>query len=156
MMNVKETNYSMVTKQLSSLIEGETNLIAILSNTSALLNDALDQVNWVGFYLIEGNELILGPFQGHPACVHIAIGKGVCGTAVSENTTQRVSDVHQFPGHIACDANSQSEIVVPVRINNEVIGVLDIDAPIKDRFSQEDQDGLEQIVLILEKQLSQS
>ncbi|MEJ7173169.1 GAF domain-containing protein [Staphylococcus caprae] len=156
MMNVKETNYSMVTKQLSSLIEGETNLIAILSNTSALLNDALDQVNWVGFYLIEGNELILGPFQGHPACVHIAIGKGVCGTAVSENTTQRVSDVHQFPGHIACDANSQSEIVVPVRINNEVIGVLDIDAPIKDRFSQEDQDGLEQIVHILEKQLSQS
>ena len=88
-MNVKETNYSMVTKQLSSLIEGETNLIAILSNTSALLNDALDQVNWVGFYLIEGNGLILGPFQGHPACVHIAIGKGVCGTAVSENTTQR-------------------------------------------------------------------
>lgn len=155
-MNVKETNYSMVTKQLSSLIEGETNLIAILSNTSALLNDALDQVNWVGFYLIEGNELILGPFQGHPACVHIAIGKGVCGTAVSENTTQRVSDVHQFPGHIACDANSQSEIVVPVRINNEVIGVLDIDAPIKDRFSQEDQDGLEQFVHILEKQLSQS
>lgn len=155
-MNVKETNYSMVTKQLSSLIEGETNLIAILSNTSALLNDALDQVNWVGFYLIEGNELILGPFQGHPACVHIAIGKGVCGTAVSENTTQRVSDVHQFPGHIACDANSQSEIVVPVRINNEVIGVLDIDAPIKDRFSQEDQDGLEQIVHILEKQLGQS
>ncbi|OHO70421.1 Free methionine-(R)-sulfoxide reductase [Staphylococcus sp. HMSC036D05] len=155
-MNVKETNYSMVTKQLSSLIEEETNLIAILSNTSALLNDALDQVNWVGFYLIEGNELILGPFQGHPACVHIAIGKGVCGTAVSENTTQRVSDVHQFPGHIACDANSQSEIVVPVRINNEVIGVLDIDAPIKDRFSQEDQDGLEQIVHILEKQLSQS
>ncbi|MDK6297667.1 GAF domain-containing protein [Staphylococcus caprae] len=155
-MNVKETNYSMVTKQLSSLIEGETNLIAILSNTSALLNDALDQVNWVGFYLIEGNELILGPFQGQPACVHIAIGKGVCGTAVSENTTQRVSDVHQFPGHIACDANSQSEIVVPVRINNEVIGVLDIDAPIKDRFSQEDQDGLEQIVHILEKQLSQS
>ncbi|WP_277955679.1 GAF domain-containing protein [Staphylococcus caprae] len=156
MMNVKETNYSMVTKQLSSLIEGETNLIAILSNTSALLNDALDQVNWVGFYLIEGNELILGPFQGHPACVHIAIGKGVCGTAVSENTTQRVSDVHQFSGHIACDANSQSEIVVPVRINNEVIGVLDIDAPIKDRFSQEDQDGLEQIVHILENQLSQS
>ena len=155
-MNVKETNYSMVTKQLSSLIEGETNLIAILSNTSALLNDALDQVNWVGFYLIEGNGLILGPFQGHPACVHIAIGKGVCGTAVSENTTQRVSDVHQFPGHIACDANSQSEIVVPVRINNEVIGVLDIDAPIKDRFSQEDQDGLEQIVHILENQLSQS
>ena len=88
--------------------------------------------------------------------MHIAIGKGVCGTAVSENTTQRVSDVHQFPGHIACDANSQSEIVVPVRINNEVIGVLDIDAPIKDRFSQEDQDGLEQIVHILEKQLSQS
>lgn len=156
MTQVKDTNYSMVTKQLASLIEDENNLIAILSNTSALLNDALDQINWVGFYLIEDNELILGPFQGHPACVHIAIGKGVCGTAVSKDATQRVSDVNQFPGHIACDANSKSEIVIPIHVDNKIIGVLDIDAPIKDRFSKEDQSGLEEIIQILENQLNQS
>ncbi|AKL92144.1 Free methionine-R-sulfoxide reductase [Staphylococcus capitis subsp. capitis] len=151
MTNVKETNYLMLTKQLKSLIEDEHHLIAILSNTSALINDHLDQVNWVGFYLIEDNELILGPFQGHPACVHIEIGKGVCGTAVSEDATQRVSDVHQFPGHIACDANSKSEIVIPIHVNDKIIGVLDIDAPIKDRFTWDDQEGLEQVVQILEK-----
>ena len=156
MTNVKETNYLMLTKQLKSLIEDEHHLIAILSNTSALINDHLDQVNWVGFYLIEDNELILGPFQGHPACVHIEIGKGVCGTAVSEDATQRVSDVHQFPGHIACDANSKSEIVIPIHVNDKIIGVLDIDAPIKDRFTWDDQEGLEQVVQILEKQLTQS
>ncbi|MFJ6458524.1 GAF domain-containing protein [Staphylococcus capitis] len=156
MTNVKETNYLMLTKQLKSLIEDEHHLIAILSNTSALINDHLDQVNWVRFYLIEDNELILGPFQGHPACVHIEIGKGVCGTAVSEDATQRVSDVHQFPGHIACDANSKSEIVIPIHVNDKIIGVLDIDAPIKDRFTWDDQEGLEQVVQILEKQLNQS
>lgn len=156
MTNVKETNYLMLTKQLKSLIEDEHHLIAILSNTSALINDHLDQVNWVGFYLIEDNELILGPFQGHPACVHIEIGKGVYGTAVSEDATQRVSDVHQFPGHIACDANSKSEIVIPIHVNDKIIGVLDIDAPIKDRFTWDDQEGLEQVVQILEKQLNQS
>lgn len=156
MTNVKETNYLMLTKQLKSLIEDEHHLIAILSNTSALINDHLDQVNWAGFYLIEDNELILGPFQGHPACVHIEIGKGVCGTAVSEDATQRVSDVHQFPGHIACDANSKSEIVIPIHVNDKIIGVLDIDAPIKDRFTWDDQEGLEQVVQILEKQLNQS
>ena len=141
-------------KQLASLIEDETNLIAILSNTSALLNDNLDQINWVGFYLIENNELILGPFQGHPACVHISIGKGVCGTAVANNQTQLVDDVNTFPGHIACDANSKSEIVVPIHVDNEIIGVLDIDAPITQRFSKGDQQGLEEIVSILEHQLS--
>lgn len=156
MTNVKETNYLMLTKQLKSLIEDEHHLIAILSNTSALINDHLDQVNWVGFYLIEDNELILGPFQGHPACVHIEIGKGVCGTAISEDATQRVSDVHQFPGHIACDTNSKSEIVIPIHVNDKIIGVLDIDAPIKDRFTWDDQEGLEQVVQILEKQLNQS
>ena len=114
------------------------------------------QVNWVGFYLIEDNELILGPFQGHPACVYIAIDKGVCGTAVLENKTQRVGDVHHFPGHIACDTNSKSEIVIPLNVNGKMIGVLDIDAPIVNRFSQEDQDGLENIVHIVEKQLSQT
>ena len=154
MPTIKETNYNLLGKQLASLIEDETNLIAILSNTSALLNDNLDQINWLGFYLIENNELILGPFQGHPACIHISIGKGVCGTAVANNQTQLVDDVNTFPGHIACDANSKSEIVVPIHVDNEIIGVLDIDAPITQRFSKDDQQGLEEIVSILEHQLS--
>ena len=154
MTTTKETNYNLLGKQLASLIEDETNLIAILSNTSALLNDNLDQINWLGFYLIENNELILGPFQGHPACMHISIGKGVCGTAVANNQTQLVDDVNTFPGHIACDANSKSEIVVPIHVNNEIIGVLDVDAPITQRFSKDDQQGLEEIVSILEHQLS--
>ena len=154
MPTIKETNYNLLGKQLASLIEDETNLIAILSNTSALLNDNLDQINWLGFYLIENNELILGPFQGHPACMHISIGKGVFGTAVANNQTQLVDDVNTFPGHIACDANSKSEIVVPIHVNNEIIGVLDVDAPITQRFSKDDQQGLEEIVSILEHQLS--
>lgn len=154
MTEVKETNYNLLQKQVSSLIEDESNLIAILSNVSALLNDSIDQINWVGFYLIENEALILGPFQGHPACVHIAIGKGVCGTAVSEEQTQLVDDVNAFPGHIACDANSKSEIVVPLRKNNQIIGVLDIDAPITSRFTDVDKNGLEQIVARIEKQIS--
>lgn len=154
MLEVSETNYDLLQKQVSSLIEDESNMIAILSNVSALLNDSLDQINWVGFYLVEDNELILGPFQGHPACVHIAIGKGVCGTAVAKDESQLVADVNAFPGHIACDANSKSEIVVPIHKDNSVIGVLDIDAPITDRFNNEDKQGLETIVSIIENQLS--
>ena len=113
----------------------------------------MDKNDWVRFYLIEENELILGPFQGHPACVHIQIGKGVCGTAVSTNETQVVKDVHQFPGHIACDANSNSEIVVPIHKDGKIIGVLDIDAPIKNRFNDQDRIGLEKIVSIIENQI---
>lgn len=154
MKEIKQTNYELLAKQLESLIEDEDNLIAILSNMSALINDNLDQVNWVGFYIIDNDELILGPFQGHPACVHIQIGKGVCGTAVSTASTQLVEDVHQFPGHIACDANSNSEIVIPFYQNGKIIGVLDIDAPIKSRFSEEDKNGLEHLVKILESQIS--
>ncbi|MCE7786891.1 GAF domain-containing protein [Staphylococcus xylosus] len=154
MSEVKETNYNLLEKQVSSLIEDESNLIAILSNVSALLNDSLDQVNWVGFYLIENNELILGPFQGHPACVHITIGSGVCGTAVAQDETQLVADVHAFPGHIACDANSKSEIVVPIHQNEQIIGVLDIDAPITNRFSETDKIALENIVKIIENQIA--
>ncbi|AVQ35944.1 GAF domain-containing protein [Staphylococcus kloosii] len=154
MTEIKTTNYSMLQKQLTALIEDESNLIAILSNSSALLNDNLDQINWVGFYLIENNELILGPFQGHPACVHIAIGNGVCGTAVEQDETQVVADVNAFPGHIACDANSKSEIVVPIHVNNKVIGVLDIDAPILNRFDDNDKQQLEQVVTIIESQLN--
>lgn len=154
MLEVTETNYDLLQKQVSSLIEDESNMIAILSNVSALLNDSIDQINWIGFYLIEDNELILGPFQGHPACVHIAIGKGVCGTAVAQDKTQLVEDVNAFPGHIACDANSKSEIVVPIHKDNNVIGVLDIDAPITNRYNNEDKQGLEAIVKIIEQQLS--
>ncbi len=154
MTGTTSTNYNLLSKQLQSLIEDETNLIAILSNTSALLNDNLDQINWVGFYLIDNQELILGPFQGHPACVHIAIGNGVCGTAVAQKQTQCIADVHQFPGHIACDAQSKSEIVIPLHQNNEIIGVLDIDSPINSRFTEEDQRQLENLVSIIEQQLS--
>ena len=154
MLEVTETNYDLLQKQVSSLIEDESNMIAVLSNISALLNDSIDQINWIGFYLIEDNELILGPFQGHPACVHIAIGKGVCGTAVAQDKTQLVEDVNAFPGHIACDANSKSEIVVPLHKDNNVIGVLDIDAPITNCFNNEDKQGLEAIVKIIEQQLS--
>lgn len=154
MLEVSETNYDLLQKQVSSLIEDESNMIAILSNVSALLNDSLDQINWVGFYLVEDNELILGPFQGHPACVHIAIGKGVCGTAVAKDESQLVADVNAFPGHIACDANSKSEIVIPIHKDSNVIGVLDIDAPITNCFNNEDKQGLENIVAIIENQLS--
>lgn len=154
MVEIKQTNYNMAQKQLKSLIEDEHNLIAILSNASALINDNLDQVNWVGFYLMEQGELILGPFQGHPACVHIAVGSGVCGTAVAENQTQVVADVNAFPGHIACDANSKSEIVVPIHQNGKVIGVLDIDAPIHNRFTADDKIELEEMVKIIEEQLN--
>ena len=154
MVEIKQTNYNMAQKQLKSLIEDEHNLIAILSNASALINDNLDQVNWVGFYLMEQDELILGPFQGHPACVHIAVGSGVCGTAVAENQTQVVADVNAFPGHIACDTNSKSEIVVPIHQNGKVIGVLDIDAPIHNRFTADDKIELEEMVKIIEEQLN--
>jgi L-methionine (R)-S-oxide reductase len=142
----REENYELVIKQLKALIEGETNLIANLANASALLNQFLEQINWVGFYLTEGNELVLGPFQGLPACVRIPFGKGVCGSAAKNKKTELVPDVNLFPGHIACDAASQSEIVVPMIKNGEVIGVLDIDSPIKNRFDEVDQHYLEKFV----------
>ncbi|MDQ7193022.1 GAF domain-containing protein [Staphylococcus felis] len=150
---MEKPNYKLLARQLDALLEGETDLIANLSNASALLNDQLDNINWLGFYLIKDNELILGPFQGKPACVHIPIGKGVCGTAVAKAEIQRVADVNAFPGHIACDANSQSEIVLPIYQNNTIIGVLDIDAPITNRFSKDDEEGLKEVVTVLEKHL---
>ncbi|MBU0904966.1 MAG: GAF domain-containing protein [Firmicutes bacterium] len=145
--------YSMLGKQLNALLEGEKNQIANLSNASALLNQFLDRINWVGFYLMENGELVLGPFQGLPACVRIPVGRGVCGTTVAKQETMVVADVHAFPGHIACDAASQSEIVIPLIKNGEVIGVLDIDSPEKNRFSSEDQAGLEDFVQILMKHI---
>ncbi|MBP3949781.1 GAF domain-containing protein [Bacillus suaedae] len=145
--------YQLVTKQLSALLTGETNVIANLANASALLSQFLPNINWVGFYLLEEGELVLGPFQGLPACVRIPIGKGVCGTAIAKETTIRVDDVHEFPGHIACDAASRSEIVIPLRSGDKIIGLLDIDSPITSRFTAEDQSHLEIFVKELEKHI---
>lgn len=143
----RQDQYQLLRKQLVALLEGEQNQVANLSNASALLNQFLDRVNWVGFYLTEDeNELVLGPFQGLPACVRIPFGKGVCGTSAKEKKTVRVEDVHQFPGHIACDAASQSEIVIPLIKDDMVIGVLDIDSPEKNRFDEIDQENLEKFV----------
>ncbi|MGM8365850.1 GAF domain-containing protein [Virgibacillus sp. W0181] len=147
-------DYELLLKQLESLMEDEDNSIAILSNASALLNQFLEEVNWVGFYLWKHNELVLGPFQGLPACVRIPYGKGVCGTAIKERATQLVDDVMLFPGHIACDSASQSEIVVPIIIQDELFGVLDIDSPVKARFNETDQLYLEKFVRILESILN--
>lgn len=138
-------------KQLQALIEDESDQIANLSNASALLNQFLDRINWVGFYLSDpkSKELVLGPFQGLPACVRIKHGRGVCGTAVAKKETMVVPDVHQFPGHIACDSRSQSEIVVPMFKNGDIIGVLDIDSPEKNRFDEVDKQMLETFVEVL-------
>ncbi|MEN2467056.1 GAF domain-containing protein [Ornithinibacillus sp. FSL M8-0202] len=149
----KVKDYELLIKQLSALVDGETDVIANLSNASALLNQFLDETNWVGFYLWKDDELVLGPFQGLPACIRIGYGKGVCGTAVKERKTQRIEDVHQFPGHIACDSASQSEIVVPIIKDGEIFGVLDIDSPILNRFDETDQEYLEKFVAELTKYL---
>jgi len=145
------TNYNELNLQLTGLIEGVPHKIANLANASALLYQTLEDLNWAGFYLMEDGRLVLGPFQGKTACIEIAVGKGVCGTAVAENKTQLVEDVHQFPGHIACDCASNSEIVVPIRKDGQVVGVLDMDSPVFSRFDQEDQAGLEEFVRILER-----
>ncbi|WP_410976545.1 GAF domain-containing protein [Bacillus cereus] len=145
--------YETVIKQLDALLTGESNVVANLSNASALLNQFLDRVNWVGFYVTEGNQLVLGPFQGMPACVRIPFGQGVCGVAAETKTTQLVADVHQFPGHIACDSASNSEIVVPIVKEGAVIGVLDIDSPEKNRFDEVDQRYLEKFVEALLKHM---
>ncbi|MCA0982465.1 GAF domain-containing protein [Halobacillus yeomjeoni] len=142
----KQEGYDLLLKQLKALIEDESDGIANLSNASALLNQFLEDVNWVGFYLWKEDQLVLGPFQGLPACVRIPSGKGVCGTAVAEKAVQRVADVHAFPGHIACDAATQSEIVVPIIKNGKIHGVLDIDSPSKDRFDETDEINLKAFV----------
>ena len=150
----KTKDYELVIKQLDALSEGETDTTALLANASALLNQFLDEINWVGFYIWKEDELVLGPFQGLPACIRIPYGKGVCGTAIQEQKTQRVDNVNEFPGHIACDAASKSEIVIPITVNNTVYGVLDIDSPIYNRFDETDQVYLEKFVQVLEKYLS--
>lgn len=148
-----EEKYELVTKQLDALLQGENDLIANLANASALLSQFLNDVNWVGFYLLKEEELVLGPFQGLPACVRIPIGKGVCGTAVKKNETMLVPDVHQFPGHIACDAASRSEIVIPVRHNETIVAILDIDSPKLNRFTSSDKGYLEKFVQVLEQHI---
>ncbi|CAE6451456.1 GAF domain-containing protein [Paenibacillus sp. GCM10023250] len=142
----REQNYDLVIRQLQALLEGEPDRIANLSNASALLNQFLDRINWVGFYLYRDGELVLGPFQGLPACVRIQLNRGVCGKAASDRQTVLVPNVHEFPGHIACDAASQSEIVVPIVKNGELLGVLDIDSPELSRFDETDRAGLERFV----------
>jgi len=144
-------NYQLLNKQFTALLDGETNVISILSNASALLNETLDDINWVGFYLYDSksNELQLGPFQGKVACMHIPMNKGVCGTAAYQQKTQLVPDVHAFKGHIACDSASNSEIVIPLIVSNEVYGVLDIDSPSFNRFTESDQKYLEEFCKIL-------
>lgn len=149
----KAKDYALLLKQLEALIDGESDKVTLLANAAALLNQFLDEINWVGFYIWKEDELVLGPFQGLPACTRIAYGKGVCGTAVQKRESIRVADVNQFPGHIACDAASQSEIVIPIIVNDSIYGVLDIDSPITDRFDETDQDYLEQFVTIIESQL---
>ena len=145
--------YNDIILSLEPLLDDAPTITSQLANTSALLNVYLENINWVGFYLYEQGKLILGPFQGLPACTQIELGKGVCGTSAIKREVIRVEDVHLFPGHIACDGASESEIVLPIIINNELFGVLDIDAPIKKRFSKEDEDGLKQVVQIIEQKL---
>ncbi len=145
------TDYTLLCEQLRSLAEEERHWLPLLSNASALLYEALEEVNWAGFYLMRGGALLLGPFQGKTACIHIPLGRGVCGTAAQADEAQLVPDVHAFPGHIACDSASASEIVVPLHTGGRVVGVLDIDSPRPARFTEEDRAGLERFARLLEE-----
>ena len=145
----KAEMYDLLAQQLSGLMEGEREMIPNLANMSALINQALKEINWAGFYLMKNSMLVLGPFQGNPACIRIPVGRGVCGTAAQTLQTQLVPDVHLFPGHIACDAQSQSEIVIPLMKDGVLLGVLDIDSPVKSRFDQADRQGLENLCEML-------
>ena len=148
------TDYTALAAQLQALTEGIPYEIANLSNASALLWETLPDINWAGFYKMEDGALVLYPFQGKPACIRIPVGRGVCGTAVAADTVQLVYDVHQFSGHIACDSASNSEIVLPIHVNGEIWGVLDIDSPSIGRFTEEDRDGLQKFVDVLELMLT--
>lgn len=145
------TDYNLLCEQLRALSEDNPHRIAKLANASALIYQGLDRLNWAGFYFLEGRKLVLGPFQGRPACIEIPMGRGVCGTAAKLDQTQLVEDVHAFPGHIACDSASRSEIVVPLHENGIVTGVLDIDSPVENRFDEADRAGVEAFARILEQ-----
>ena len=144
------TDYNVLNKQLKEIVEGVPHRIANLANASALLFNTLENLNWAGFYLLDGDKLVLGPFQGKVACTIIPIGRGVCGTAVAENRTVVVQNVHNFNGHIACDSNSLSEIVVPIRVDGKIVAVLDVDSPLENRFTEKDRTGLEQFAHLIE------
>ena len=148
-----KTDYKILLRQAEGLVENVDNMISNMANLSALIYQELQGINWAGFYIADRENLFLGPFQGKPACTVIMFGKGVCGTAACEDRTVLVPDVHQFPGHIACDAESRSEIVIPVHFDGKVAAVMDIDSPIPERFTGEDRTGLESIVKILEKNI---
>ncbi|ASN04973.1 GAF domain-containing protein [Virgibacillus necropolis] len=147
-------DYELLLQQVKALLNDEPDHVANLSNASALLNQFLENVNWVGFYIYKDTELVLGPFQGLPACIRIPTGKGVCGTAVETKETQVVADVNAFPGHIACDSASQSEIVVPLVVNDEIYGVLDIDSPSTNRFDETDKKYIEKFAAIVQSSLN--
>lgn len=147
------TNYNELCTQTAGLIGGVPHLIANLANASAVLWSAMEDINWAGFYLLEGDTLVLGPFQGRPACIEIGPGRGVCGAAVRSGETQLVPDVHAFPGHIACDAASRSEVVVPIRSHGRIVAVLDVDSPLPGRFTEEDRLGLEAFAAVVEREL---
>jgi len=140
--------YRQLAQQLQGLLDGEPDMIANAANASALMFQTMPDLNWAGFYFLKGDELVLGPFQGKPACVRIPVGRGVCGTAVQERTSILVEDVHAFPGHIACDAASRSELVVPIRNGDDIIGVIDLDSPLPSRFDPDDQAGIERLAEI--------
>lgn len=140
--------YRMLGGQLRGLLEGEPDMIANAANASALMFQTMPDLNWAGFYFLKGGELVLGPFQGKPACVRIPVGRGVCGTAVKEEASILVQDVHAFPGHIACDAASRSELVVPIRYRDQIVGVIDLDSPLPSRFDRDDQAGIERLAEI--------
>ena len=148
------TDYKMMLKQAGEILDAEPWYVAAMSNLSALVAASLDRLNWAGFYFVKDGELIVGPFQGKPACIRIPVTKGVCGTAVRTGETQVVPDVHLFPGHVACDSASESEIVIPIRHEGQIAAVLDIDSVVKDRFSAEDAEGLEAFVRLIEEKIS--
>ena len=148
------TDYALLTQQASGILEEEPWYTAAMSNLSALIAESLEELNWAGFYLIRDQQLTVGPFQGKPACIHIPVGKGVCGTAILQDRMQVVPDVHAFPGHIACDSASASEIVIPIHSGERIAAVLDIDSPVKDRFSAEDAAGLAELVQLIEQKIS--
>ncbi len=147
-------DYGLLCSQLASLAEADRWYVPLMANAAALLYDAMADVNWTGFYLLRGEKLVLGPFQGKVACIHIPLGRGVCGTAAQRDATQLVPDVHTFPGHIACDSASNSEIVIPIHSGGRVAAVLDIDSPILNRFSEADRTGLEGFVRVLEERIA--
>ena len=146
-------DYKLLCEQLKELAKESSDLMPLMANASAMLYHAMPDINWAGFYVVKNDELMLGPFQGNVACVRIQKGKGVCGTAWETDSTQLVPDVHAFPGHIACDAASRSEIVVPIHRSGAVVAVLDIDSPVPDRFTEEDKSGLERFAMTLEQNI---